>query len=150
MLQRQLVAAFVAERGPIETMEYSTFSDYGDDVFARVEEVGAAGLAAANVLTPKAERNAGLAEVTESIQSQLADEFAGREGEVKAAVRGLTKKLVRKRIVEEGLRIDGRTTTDIRPLSAEVDLFPTAHGSAPVPAGRDPGAQRHHPRACPA
>ncbi len=37
---------------------------------------------------------------------------------------------MRKRIVEEGLRIDGRTTTDIRPLSAEVDLFPTAHGSA--------------------
>ena len=32
--------------------------------------------------------------------------------------------------MEEGLRIDGRTTTDIRPLSAEVDLFPTAHGSA--------------------
>ncbi len=45
-------------------------------------------------------------------------------------MRGLTKKLVRKRIVEEGLRIDGRTTTEIRPLSAEVDLFPTAHGSA--------------------
>ena len=129
VLQRQLVAAFVTERGAIETMEYSTFSDYGDDVFARVEEVGAAGLSAANVLTPKAERNAGLAEVTESIQTQLAAEFAGREGEVKAAVRGLTKKLVRKRIIEEGLRIDGRTTTDIRPLSAEVDLFPTAHGS---------------------
>ena len=42
----------------------------------------------------------------------------------------LTKKLVRKRIVEEGVRIDGRGTSDIRPLSAEVDLFPTAHGSA--------------------
>ena len=37
VLQRELVAAFVAARGPIETMEYSTFSDYGDDVFARVE-----------------------------------------------------------------------------------------------------------------
>lgn len=130
VLQRELVAQYVAARGPIETMAFSTFSDYGDDVFARVEAVGAAGLAAANVLTPKAERNAGLAEVTDSICAELADEFAGREGEVKAAVRGLTKKLVRKRIVEDGLRIDGRTTTDIRPLSAEVDLFPTAHGSA--------------------
>ena len=130
VLQRELVAAYVAARGPIETMEYSTFSDYGDDVFARVEAVGTAGLAAANVLTPKAERNAALAEVTDSIIAELSDEFAGREGEIKAAVRGLTKKLVRKRIVEEGLRIDGRTTAEIRPLSAEVDLFPTAHGSA--------------------
>ena len=64
MLQRELVAGFVAARGPIETIEYSTLADYGDDVFARVEAVGTAGLAAANVLTPKAERNAGLAEVT--------------------------------------------------------------------------------------
>ena len=130
VLQRELVAAFVTARGPIETMEYSTFSDYGDDVFARVEAVGSAGLAAANVLTPKAERNAALAEVTDSVIAQLSDEFAGREGEIKGAVRGLTKKLVRKRIVEEGLRIDGRTTAEIRPLSAEIDLFPTAHGSA--------------------
>ena len=44
--------------------------------------------------------------------------------------KSLTKKLVRARIVDEGLRIDGRGTADIRPLSAEIDLFPTAHGSA--------------------
>ena len=57
-------------------------------------------------------------------------EFPDREREIKAAVRSLTKKLVRARIVSEGVRIDGRGTADIRPLSAEVDLFPTAHGSA--------------------
>ena len=60
----------------------------------------------------------------------LGDEFAERPREVKAAIRALTKKLVRKRIVEEGVRVDGRGTSDIRPLSAEIDLFPTAHGSA--------------------
>ena len=130
VLQRELVAGYIADRGPIEAIEYKTLADYGEDVFARVEAVGSVGLAAANILTPKAERNAGLAEVTESIVSQLSEEFDGRGGEIKAAVRGLTKKLVRKRIVEEGLRIDGRTTAEIRPLSADVDLFPTAHGSA--------------------
>ncbi|MGA2838293.1 MAG: polyribonucleotide nucleotidyltransferase [Acidimicrobiales bacterium] len=130
VLQRELVAAYVAARGPIEAIEYSTLADYGDDVWDRVEATGTAGLAAANILTPKAERNAALAEVTSEIVAELAEEFPGREGEIKAAVRSLTKKLVRKRIVEDGLRIDGRTTTDIRPLSAEIDLFPTAHGSA--------------------
>ncbi len=44
-------------------------------------------------------------------------------------MRSLTKKVVRKRIVEEGKRIDGRSPTDIRPLSAEVGVLPTAHGS---------------------
>ena len=56
-------------------------------------------------------------------------EFAGREKEIKEAVRSLTKKLVRKRIVDEGVRIDGRGVADLRPVSAEVGVLPTAHGS---------------------
>ena len=56
---------------------------------------------------------------TKSVTEQLAGEFEGRGSEIKAAVRSLTKKLVRKRIVEEGVRIDGRGIADIRPLSAE-------------------------------
>ena len=55
--------------------------------------------------------------------------FAGREREIREAVRSLTKKLVRKRIVEEGVRIDGRGLSDLRPVSAEVGVLPTAHGS---------------------
>ncbi|HEY7917375.1 MAG TPA: polyribonucleotide nucleotidyltransferase [Acidimicrobiales bacterium] len=130
VLQRRMVDAYVAARGPIETIEYSTLSDYGDDVWERVQAAGTDAVAAANVIVAKADRNAAIGEATSTIVSTLAAEFPDREGEIKAAVRGLTKKLVRKRIVEDGLRIDGRTTTGIRPLSAEVDLFPTAHGSA--------------------
>ena len=40
VLQRQMVEAYVAARGPVETIEYSTFSDYGDDVLERVQAVG--------------------------------------------------------------------------------------------------------------
>src|SRR5204863_8433684 len=61
--------------------------------------------------------------------AELAPEFEGREKEIKAAVRSLTKQLVRKRIVEEGIRIDGRGLADLRPVSAEVGVLPTAHGS---------------------
>jgi polyribonucleotide nucleotidyltransferase len=130
VLQRHLVDAYVAERGPITTIDYSTFSDYEDDVFERVQAVGTDAIAEANTVVSKAERNTALDAATTFIIDTLAPEFPERGGEIKAAVRGLTKKLVRKRIVEEGLRVDGRTTTEIRPLSAEVDLFPTAHGSA--------------------
>ena len=129
-LQRELVASYVAVRGPIETIPYSTFSDYQDDVFERVQAVGTEAIAKANLVTSKAERNAALDAAGEEIRTALGDEFAERQGEVKAAIRGLTKKLVRKRIVEDGVRVDGRGTSDIRPLSAEIDLLPTAHGSA--------------------
>ena len=51
------------------------------------------------------------------------------EPQVRAAMRALAKEGVRKRIVAEGVRIDGRSTTEIRPLSADVALLPMAHGS---------------------
>ena len=130
VLQRQLVAEHVAARGPIQPIEFSTFSDYGDDVWERVAAVGTDPVAKANAFTAKAERNDALAEATAEIVATLSPEFPDREREIKAAVKGLTKKLVRKRIVDEGIRIDGRGTADIRPLSAEIDLLPTAHGSA--------------------
>jgi polyribonucleotide nucleotidyltransferase len=129
-LQRALVRDFIADRGPLPTFPYETFADYEEDVYARVESVGGAALAEANKITTKAARNEALDAATKSITEQLGVEFEGRASEIKAAVRSLTKKLVRKRIVEEGVRIDGRTVTDIRPLSAEIDLFPMTHGSA--------------------
>jgi polyribonucleotide nucleotidyltransferase len=126
----ELQRSLVAKVGTKPTIPYELFTDYKDDVFQRVVAVGNDSIAKANTITEKAERNNALDEATASIIAQLAPEFPEREREIKAAVRALTKKLVRKRIVEEGVRIDGRGTADIRPLSAEVGLLPTAHGSA--------------------
>ena len=70
-------------------------------------------------------------------------------GEVKAAVRSLTKKLVRKRIVEEGVRIDGRGTDRHPAALGRGRPAPDGARLGAVPAGRDPGAQRHARSACP-
>jgi len=129
-LQRELVAKFSEARGPIEPVPFSTFSDYGDDVWERVQAVASERVAAVIAIADKARRNAETDALSAAVVSELASEFPEREREIAAAVRALNKKLVRTRIVSEGLRIDGRGTTDIRPLSAEVDLFPTAHGSS--------------------
>ena len=129
-LQRELVKNFVAARGAIEPIEFNTFSEYQDDVMERVVAVGKAKVTAANSHTVKAERAAALDAATKEIIAELESEFANRISEIKAAVKSLTKKIVRARIVEEGMRIDGRGITDIRPLSAALDLFPMTHGSA--------------------
>jgi len=129
-LQRSLVRDFIADRGPLPTFEYETFADYTDDIYARVDAIGHQSLSDANQITTKAARNEALDAATKSIQEQLASEFEGRASEIKAAVRSLTKKLVRERVVTDGVRIDGRGLADIRPLSAELDLFPMTHGSA--------------------
>jgi polyribonucleotide nucleotidyltransferase len=129
-LQRELVKNFVSARGAITPIEFTTFSEYQEDVMQRVVAVGKEKIASANNHTVKAERSAALDVATKEIVSALEGEFADRLSEIKAAVKSLTKKIVRARIVEEGKRIDGRGITDIRPLSAALDLFPMTHGSA--------------------
>jgi polyribonucleotide nucleotidyltransferase len=112
-----------------ETIPYQLFVDYAPEIAERVKAVGADTLAKANALTVKAERNAALEVAGDEVVAALSGEFEGREREIRAAIRSFTKQLVRRRIVEESVRIDGRAPADIRALSAEVGLLPTAHGS---------------------
>jgi polyribonucleotide nucleotidyltransferase len=131
-LQRQLVASVVATHGPIVQMEYTVAADYGDDVLDAVSGLVAADVAAAITISAKADRNAATDAAAAKAIAALCGEgasFEGRDREVKEAVRSLTKKAVRKRIVDEGMRIDGRGPSDLRPLSSETGVLPTAHGT---------------------
>jgi len=120
----------VAARAAKETRDYPLFLDYQDDVLAAVEaEVGHA-LADALTIGDKLEREAELDRLKAQATEALAGRFEGREKEISAAYRSLTKKLVRQRVLRDKVRIDGRGLTDIRPLSAEVEVVPRVHGSA--------------------
>jgi polyribonucleotide nucleotidyltransferase len=59
----------------------------------------------------------------------LASEETWSEKDVRSAFGNLYKEAVRRRILDHGQRLDGRSTTEIRELSAEVNLSPRAHGS---------------------
>jgi len=120
----------VADKAARPTGEFPVFLDYADDAYAAVENVAAADLGAALTIAGKQERETEIDRVRAATQDKLAEEFAGREKEVDGAFRSLTKKLVRRRILTDQVRIDGRGPTDIRQLSAEVDIVPRAHGSA--------------------
>ena len=124
-LQRELVE----KAGSKPPITFDLFSDYDEDVYEQVSAVGTDQLTKANTITGKSERNSAIDEITDSIITELSPKFPERENQIKPAIRALTKKVVRKRIVEEGIRIDGRGTEDIRPLHAEVHLVPTVHGS---------------------
>ncbi len=113
-----------------ETGEYPVFPDYGDDVYYSVASVATDELAKALTIAGKNERNDRTDEIKAEVLDRLADTYAGREKEIGAAYRSLTKKLVRQRILTDHFRIDGRGITDIRALSAEVAVIPRAHGSA--------------------
>ncbi len=112
------------------TGSFPTFPAYQDDVFEAVSATAADDLAQALAIAGKQDRESRLDQVKAAVLEKVGPQFEGREKEIGAAFRSLNKKLVRQRILRDKVRIDGRGLTDIRPLSAEVEVVPRAHGSA--------------------
>jgi polyribonucleotide nucleotidyltransferase len=112
------------------TAEFPRFLDYQDDVLEAVSNLVGDELAQALTIAGKQEREAELDRIKDAAKDKLADQFEGREKEISAAYRAVTKKLVRQRILRDKVRIDGRGLSDIRTLSAEVEVLPRVHGSA--------------------
>ncbi|MCA1822115.1 MAG: polyribonucleotide nucleotidyltransferase, partial [Pseudonocardia sp.] len=111
-------------------LDFPTFPAYQPDVVDAVRELVADELAQVLAVAGKQDRENRLDGLKARALEQLAERFEGREKEISAAFRAVTKSAVRERILREKVRIDGRGITDIRPLSAEVDMIPRAHGSA--------------------
>jgi len=78
----------------------------------------------------KAERERALEELKESVVAELAERFPDKEGEIRRAFESELKYAVRRAILDEGVRPDGRRTDEIRPIWCEVGLLPRTHGSA--------------------
>jgi polyribonucleotide nucleotidyltransferase len=112
------------------TGEFPLFLDYTDDVYAAVEAEIRSDLAQALTIPGKAERELRIDELRDQVREALAEKLEGREKEVSAAYRSLTKSVVRDRVLRDKVRIDGRGLAEIRTLSAEVGPVPRAHGSA--------------------
>jgi polyribonucleotide nucleotidyltransferase len=120
----------LADKAAKPVADYPLFPDYQDDVYAAVAHSAGDSLAQALTIAGKHERDERTDEIKNEVLGELGETFAGREKEIGAAYRSLTKKLVRQRILTDHFRIDGRGVTDIRALSAEVAIIPRAHGSA--------------------
>src|SRR4051794_18250108 len=126
-LQNELVA----KAGRREPLVWESQLDYGDDVAGALEKYRDR-LAQANTIADKTERNAANDALKDEILGALTSDgapFDDKAREVKAALRSLTKKVVRERVIKEGVRIDGRATDELRPVSAEVGVIETAHGT---------------------
>ncbi|WP_295700547.1 polyribonucleotide nucleotidyltransferase, partial [Lapillicoccus sp.] len=113
--------------------DFPVFLDYEDDAYAAVEGHVQSDLTAALQIAGKSEREDRLDEIKDAMKGALGSDgaaFEGRDKELSAAYRSVQKKLIRQRILTDGVRIDGRGLRDIRALSAEVEVLPRVHGSA--------------------
>jgi len=135
---KQLVEAQekLAKTAAKEVQDYPRFADYSDDVYELVDGLAAKELAEVYQIADKVERQTKddelKARVKEQIQAKVDAGELGEDvlGQVSAAYKSVTKRIMRHRVLTEGIRIDGRTPEQIRGLDAEVEVIPRVHGSA--------------------
>ncbi|MTB28389.1 MAG: polyribonucleotide nucleotidyltransferase, partial [Actinobacteria bacterium] len=120
----------LASKAAKPTADFPIFLEYEDDAYDAVSHVAADSVSAALTIVRKAEREDRLDAIKGEVLAALGEKFVGREKELSAALRSVTKNSVRERVLRDKIRIDGRGLTDIRTLSAEVQVIPRVHGSA--------------------
>ena len=125
--------ADLVERAGKPALELPYFGGHGEDVDTAVKDFAGKRLVEVYSIAGKQEREAAAAELESELMEALTGEgkeFEERANEVSVAFAALTKHTVRQRILTEQVRIDGRGLTDIRQLTAEVEVLPRVHGSA--------------------
>ncbi|MEA2476597.1 MAG: polyribonucleotide nucleotidyltransferase, partial [Actinomycetota bacterium] len=130
-LQEELAAAAGKPKGSTsgDSPDFPLFVDYQSDVGVRVDQEASAAVSEAIAITTKSDRKKRLDEIASQITEKLATEFPEREGEVRAALRSLTKRLVRARVISDNVRLDGRKTDEVRPIWTQIGIIPRVHGS---------------------
>ncbi|HSL15691.1 MAG TPA: polyribonucleotide nucleotidyltransferase [Actinomycetota bacterium] len=127
--QNEFLSKVDIERKPFEPTKA-----YSDETWRAVESFARERIARA-LVPRKAERDAALDQVKEDLSAYLRqtwgeEAFANAAPEISPAFKELQKRIMRQRVIEDGVRLDGRKPDEIRQLSSEVGLVPRAHGSS--------------------
>jgi polyribonucleotide nucleotidyltransferase len=101
-----------------------------NDLIARVSAEAMAGLKEGYSIARKLERYSKLGSVREKVVKNIGGDDANLRKKVAAIIEEIEQRILRDMIIQEKKRIDGRSSTDIRPISSEVGVLPRAHGSA--------------------
>ena len=129
-----LINTIVAEIGK-EKKEFPLVLP-GEDVKAAVREYAMDKVKWMFETFDRSERNAREEQVKAEVAEHFAEQFEGREVEVGDALYGLQKEVMRRHIIDEGVRPDGRKLTEVRPIWCEVGVLPRPHGSAVFTRGQ--------------
>jgi polyribonucleotide nucleotidyltransferase len=123
-LQEELKAALGKPKKHFQGPEIS------ETLISRIREAASAKIREAVEIPQKLERYRRLDEIKEEVKAALLPDFEGEDKKISNYLEELKKEIIRKMVIGEKRRIDGRSATDIRPISCEVGILPRTHGSA--------------------
>ncbi len=107
--------------------------DVSEELVNKIEEFASEELTEAVNIKEKKKRNSTIEAIFNNVKEKVLSEFEDEEyieEKTKAAFEDVVKNIVRAKIINTGIRIDGRGLDDIRPITCEVGVLPRAHGSA--------------------
>jgi polyribonucleotide nucleotidyltransferase len=124
-----------AEQVGIKQGEFPIDPDYDKELTSAINAFAEGRINEAFQIADKTERNTTLDVVKQELHAHLTDTwgeelYTARVKEIGTYFKELQKGVMRKRILDEGVRMDGRGTEDIREISCEVGFIPRAHGSS--------------------
>ena len=123
--QKELVA-----KRDVPEIDWPIIEDYSEELKSQISEAFGSDIETAMAITDRAERSEKQSELQEQAVEKFLDEEDDNTKAIKIAFKSIVKNTVRDRVLSGGARLDGRTPTDIRNISAEINLLPTVHGSS--------------------
>ena len=123
--QKELVS-----KRDIPTVDWPIVEDYSDELMKEITDAYSDKVDAITALTDRSERSEKQGELQDEVIEKFVNEDTDNTKSIKLAFKSLVKSSVRNRVLSGGPRLDGRTPTDIRDISSEINLLPTVHGSS--------------------
>ena len=123
--QKELVA-----KRDVPEVDWPIIEDYSEELKSQISEAFGSDIETAMAVTDRSERSEKQSELEEQAVEKFLDEEDDNTKAIKLAFKSIVKNTVRDRVLSGGARLDGRTPTDIRNISAEINLLPTVHGSS--------------------
>ncbi len=123
--QKELVA-----KRDVPEVDWPIVEDYSEELKSKIKEAFGPDVETVMALTDRSERSDKQSKIEEQAVEKFLDEEDDNTKAIKLAFKSIVKNTVRDRVLSGGARLDGRTPTDIRNISAEINLLPTVHGSS--------------------
>ena len=123
--QKELVA-----KREVPEIDWPIIEDYSEELKSQISEAFGSDIETAMAITDRSERSEKQSALEEQAVEKFLDEEDDNTKAIKLAFKSIVKNTVRDRVLSGGARLDGRTPTDIRNISAEINLLPTVHGSS--------------------
>ncbi len=123
--QKELVS-----KRDIPEVDWPIVEDYPEELKTKITDEYSEKVDSITAITDRSERSEKQSELQEEVIEKFLDDETDNTKAIKLAFKSLVKSTVRNRVLTGGPRLDGRTPTDIRNISSEIDLLPTVHGSS--------------------